>query len=109
MTAPLVCGFDGCNLPGRPYPSGPWCDTYHAPWLFAEGRNPHPAPGRYCAPLRCYCGACPSWRPMTDVRPVPAADVLVMVEERRRLAAKVETDLGPARARAARERSRRRA
>ena len=32
------------------------------------------APGGYCLPPRCYCGACPWWRPIGDGPPnTPAA------------------------------------
>ena len=27
---------------------------------------PEPDAERYCAPLRCYCGTCPSWAPDTS-------------------------------------------
>jgi hypothetical protein len=54
---------DGCDTPNcahphpaRPYACGKRCDT-HAPGKMPEGR--------YCAPHRCYCGACPSYTPYT--------------------------------------------
>jgi hypothetical protein len=45
----------------------------HTPAALA-GR-PEPGEGRYCAPLRCYCGGCPSWtdQPVLD----PVRDTIV--------------------------------
>lgn len=40
-----------CGQPGgRPFPDGRYC---------LACRPAQPAPGRYCAPGRCYCGQCP--------------------------------------------------
>lgn len=105
----LPCQADGCGLLGRQYPSGWWCDEAHAPWRFAADRNlsGRPAPGRYCPGAVCYCGYCPQWRPMPSRRVIPAQEALALIEERRKLQAKVDQDLGPARARALRERNRR--
>jgi len=47
----------------RPYAEGPRCPD-HTP----ARRRGHPEPdtAAYCAPLRCYCGKCKSWRPDTS-------------------------------------------
>jgi hypothetical protein len=51
------CGVADCGMfDTRLYGCGPRCPDH----------RPGPEPqGRYCAPLRCYCGNCPSWRPDT--------------------------------------------
>lgn len=72
----MSCGFASCrrtpcttedHLPG-----GPAYQPRH--------------PGAYCAPLRCYCGACPSWRPAPRTFVVQPDEVPDLVESRRRLA-----------------------
>lgn len=122
MAADPTCSHPGCNLPGRLYPSGRWCDEAHAPYLQAGTRAPGAA--AYCAPGRCYCGGCPWWKPgpvRKADRPrlpellaipedaVPVTESEAMVAARRELAEMVDRDVAPARARAMRERNHRRA
>lgn len=68
MTAnrPRVCGA-GTGPCGRTdhvglYPCG-WRCPDHTPAALAG--KPEPGQGAACAPLRCYCGTCPSWTPDT--------------------------------------------
>lgn len=120
--ADRTCSHPACNLEGGLYPSGRWCPEYHAPHLQAGTRPP--GAEAYCAPGRCYCGTCPWWKPgpvrgkprtrlpegleLPDPEDVVAPDeVAAMKDARTALAAMVETDLDPARARALRERNRR--
>ena len=61
---PCHCGAtDDVHL----YPRG-WRCPDHTPARLAG--QPEPDTARYCAPNRCYCGACPSW----TTRPVYVDD-----------------------------------
>lgn len=52
----------------RNYIQGPACPA-HTPAALAGQPEP---PDGYCAPLRCYCRRCPSWRPNpADDAPLP--------------------------------------
>jgi hypothetical protein len=48
------CGSESTRL----YAEGYRCPA-HTP--AARAGQPEPDVARYCAPLRCYCGQCPSW------------------------------------------------
>jgi hypothetical protein len=63
----LICGVPGQGHqdPVRLYACGPRCAVHG--W-------PEPG-GRSCAPNRCYCGRCPSYRPLPADPRVPAAPV----------------------------------
>ena len=47
----------------RLYAAGYFCPA-HTP--AALNGKPEPDSARYCPPLRCYCGQCPSWRADTS-------------------------------------------
>lgn len=73
----ITCGWASCHAaecePSRHQPGG---DRYRPE-----------APGRYCAPNRCYCGRCPSWVPVAaPPRLTPPEAVPDLVASRRRLA-----------------------
>jgi hypothetical protein len=53
------CGSAATRL----YAEGHRCPA-HTP--AARAGKPEPDIARYCAPLRCYCGGCPSWTPDTS-------------------------------------------
>jgi len=55
MTCPC-----GAQAGVRLYACGYRCPA-HTPSALAG--QPEPDYARYCAPLRCYCGNCPSWTP----------------------------------------------
>ncbi len=55
-----ACYCDSADT--RLYAEGHRCGA-HSP--AARAGKPEPDVARYCAPLRCYCGKCPSWRPDT--------------------------------------------
>jgi len=59
MNACYCTATDGVHL----YACGYRCPT-HTPARLAG--KPEPDSAAYCAPLRCYCGTCPSWRPDTS-------------------------------------------
>lgn len=62
MTAnTCFCG----STDARPYAEGYRCAA-HTPARRAG--QPEPDSERYCAPLRCYCGECPSYTPDTPYR-----------------------------------------
>ena len=58
--------MNGCycgSADTRLYAEGYRCPA-HTP--AALNGRPEPDSKRYCAPSRCYCGGCPSWRPDTS-------------------------------------------
>jgi len=56
---PCPCGSPDARL----FAEG-WRCPAHTP--AARAGKPEPDIARYCAPLRCYCGQCPSWTPDTS-------------------------------------------
>jgi hypothetical protein len=77
---------------------------HRAPHAGRHGEPCRPA-STYCAPARCYCGACPSWRPRIAPAPPPVElarveTILAPVRERLR------AELTPAQRRAVAERRR---
>ena len=71
-----------CGAPdARPYAAG-WRCAAHTPAALAG--QPEPDTARYCAPLRCYCGNCPSYtRPLEPVT-ATVVDIRAVASGKRR-------------------------
>lgn len=69
VTAPTSPGRVRADRTRPPTPTQPRTDAAGNP-VMANGEPNPTGRGPYCAPLRCYCGRCPSWheRPPVDYR-----------------------------------------
>ncbi len=52
--------------------------------LMTNGKPNPTGTGRYCAPLRCYCGRCPWWRPLPRIDWARVKHELREAEDRKR-------------------------
>lgn len=78
------CQTGTCTrLDTRMYATGHQCPD-HTP--AALKGDPEPGRGRYCAPGRCYCGACPWWSPVNPYNVIEhtIVDVRAVASGRRR-------------------------